>query len=48
MTCEISDSGEGLTIPIEPGVAASITQANESAFAAKLGILCNDVFAALA
>lgn len=47
VTCEVQVSGTGLTIPSEPGVAASVTQANAAAFAAKLGVLCNDVFAAI-
>lgn len=47
MTCEVQGSGQGLTIPFEPGVVPAITKANVAAFAAKLGVLCDDIFAAL-
>ena len=47
ITCEVQPNGEGLTVPVEPGAVPAITTANVAAFAAKLGVLCQDVFAAL-
>lgn len=48
VTCEISGDGEHLTITKQPDVTSSIKQADAASFAGKLGVLCNDVFAAIA
>lgn len=48
VTCEIANTGEGLTIPVAPGVLGGVTATDAATFAAKLGTVCSDVFGAIA
>lgn len=48
VTCEVQTNGSGLTVPTAPGPLGGVTTADSAALAAKLGIICNDVFGAIA
>jgi len=46
VTCEVQTNGSGLTVPVAPGPLGGVTADDAAALAAKLGIICNDVFSA--